>query len=98
MTDKKKFDINTIDIDTSSQESKFHVDEDPSDVVDKFQTIGEDYAGTGLTGKNSNGADAQDFGAKAFKKSPAPLDALNSNKPKGGSEMMESMYGGNQFG
>ena len=32
MTDKKKFDINTIDIDTSSQESKFHVDEDPSEI------------------------------------------------------------------
>ena len=39
MTDeRKKFDINTIDIDTSSQGSKFNVDDqnNSDDVIDNF--------------------------------------------------------------
>ena len=52
--ERKKFDINTINVETSSQESDFNVDDQnhSEDVIDNFKTIGEDYAGTGLTGKN----------------------------------------------
>ena len=54
MTDKNnKFDINTIDVESSSQESKFHVDEPNSDVIDKFESIAEEYAGSGLIGNNA---------------------------------------------
>ena len=54
MTEKKKFDINTFNIDESSQESNFNVDEPAIDVVDNFKSIGEEYAGTGLSKKNSS--------------------------------------------
>ena len=52
MTEKKKFDINTFNIDESSQESNFNVDEPAIDVVDNFKSIGEEYAGTGLSSKH----------------------------------------------
>ena len=52
MTEKKKFDINTFNIDESSQESNFNVDEPAVDVVDNFKSIGEEYAGTGLSSKH----------------------------------------------
>ena len=48
MTDKPKFDIETFEIDNSSQESKFNVDDPPRDVINDLQSIGDSYAGGGL--------------------------------------------------
>ena len=40
-----------IDGESSMEDSKFQLElhHDPSDVVDKFASIGQDYAGTGLS-------------------------------------------------
>jgi len=43
--------LDEFDIDDESSEgSKFNIDiDEPSDVINKFESIGLDYAGTGLT-------------------------------------------------
>ena len=48
MTAKPKFGIETIEIDNSSQESKFNVDDPPRDVINDLQSIGDSNASGGL--------------------------------------------------
>ena len=42
--------------DKSSEGSKFNVNEQPSDVIEKFATIGKDYAGSGFSSPQKGGS------------------------------------------